>query len=150
MLSCSNYTQFLLSPHNPSLPSFTPSTTNPVFIAITSLQECSYKLNHTVCNLFGLAFFPLRIVLWRFIQVSACNKGLFLFIAEWYFTVWVYPIFWSTIHWRTDRLPPSAALVDQGTTNMPWTRSCSGQDHALIHSSHLPRKTTLEVILIWF
>ena len=149
MLSCSNYTQFLLSPHNPSLPSFTPSTTNPIFIAITSLQECS--INWTIQYVIFLDWlFSLRIVLWRFIQVTVCNKGLFLFIVEWYFMVWIYSVFWSTIHWRTDRLSPSAALVDQGTTNMPWTRSYSGQDHALIHSSHLPSKTTLEVILIWF
>ena len=34
-------------------------------------------------------FFPLNIVLWRFIQVVERIKSLFLFTAEWYSLMWV-------------------------------------------------------------
>lgn len=145
MLPCSNYTHFLL-PHNPSLPSFTPGTTNPVFIAIMSFQMF-YKLNHTVRNLLDWLF-SLRMVLWdSFKLLHAAMDCLLLLsgISRYGCTQFI----WLTIHWRTGRLSPSVA---RGSSNYKHAldRVLFQYGHALVHSSHLPHKTTLEVILIWF
>lgn len=145
MLSCSNYTHFLLSPHNPSLPSFTPGTTNLVFIAIMSFQECS--INWTIQYVISLdwLFFHSEWFSGDSFKLPHasmdCSFLLLSDISRYGCTQFI----WSTIYWRTGRLSPSVALVDQATTNMPWTKSYSRQGHALVHSSHLPRKTTLEV-----
>ena len=115
------------------------------------ISRMFYKSNHIVCNLFGLAFFT---------QNSSLESHPSYCMRRWIVPFYCWVVFhgmdvpqfiWSTIHWRTARLLPSVALVDQTPTNIPWTKySYSSQGHALVHPSYLPRKTTLEVILIWF
>lgn len=52
----------------------------------SSLKLCHfrnvYKWNQTICDLLGLTFFKLSIILWIFIQFIAYVTSLFIFIAE--------------------------------------------------------------------